>query len=127
MKSGKINAAIRRIEDAMVKRDKWTVKGLEDTGKCIPYIGWFWRDVDWDAPDIRLGILPSTKDPLEYSELERTEGFTGFMQNNKWGYEEFLVTGEDKDRLRKMVEDTIVKQSNEKFQALFDYIQTLRP
>jgi len=122
MKSGKINAAIRRIEDTMAKKDKWAIKGLEETGKCIPYIGWYWRDVDWDASCITLGILPPCDNPLE-----STGGFIGFMENNKWGYEQFLITDEAKDGLRKMVEDTLIGQSNKKFQALFDYIQTLRP
>lgn len=122
MKSDKINKAIRRIEDIMDKNDKWIVKGLEDTGKCIPYIGWCWRDLDWDAPSITFGVLPDCNDPLEL-----TKGFIGFMKYNKWDYEQFVIQGEAKDTLRKMVENTIVSQSDEKFQALFDYIQSLRP
>lgn len=122
MKSEKINLAIRRIEDIMAKNEKWSVKGLEDTGKCIPYIGWYWRDIDWDAPSITLGVLPSCEDPNE-----PTEGFIGFMKVNKWYYEEFSVTGEVKNKLREMVEHTIIGQSNEKFQVLFDYMQSLRP
>lgn len=40
-------------------------------GKRVPYIGWFWRSVDFANEDYRIGDCGE---------------FIGFMENNKWGY-----------------------------------------
>ncbi|GAG80631.1 unnamed protein product, partial [marine sediment metagenome] len=47
----------------------------EDSGKIVPYIGWFWRVVPFNEKKLTLGSIPS--------------GFIGFMENNKWDYDEW--------------------------------------
>ncbi len=44
--------------------------------KSVPYIGWYWREVDFTRP-FTLGHCGE---------------FVGFMENNKWGYPEWTVT-----------------------------------
>jgi len=51
----------------------------DDAGeKVLPYMGWYWRDVDFDNGPITLG--------LSYGDIQ-----VGFMENNKWGYEELII------------------------------------
>lgn len=47
-------------------------------GKSIPYIGWFWRDVDFTNP-FCMGVIPKGRDHNE-------RPLVGFMENNKWDY-----------------------------------------
>ena len=54
-----------------------------DTGKVIRYIGWFWRQVDFTQPFTLGRCTDPGHDP-----------FIGFMENNKWGYDEWTVTPE---------------------------------
>lgn len=49
-------------------------------GKRIPYIGWFWRRVDFVG-----GLIP----------IGDCGDFVGVMQNNKWGYKERYMTEEE--------------------------------
>lgn len=48
------------------------------TGKRIPYIGWFWRDVDFAEKRIPIGKSES--------------GYVAIMESNKWGYSGRLMT-----------------------------------
>ena len=118
MNSKTLNEKIRGLED----RDEFTVKGLETTGKCIPYIGWYWRDVDFGSP-IYLGIIPD--DVVEIGGSKG--GFAGFMENNKWGYEGFECTLPQTQQIEELLIKAVEKTSNETLQAVFDYMQTLRP
>ena len=53
-------------------------------GKSIPYIGWYWRTVDFDRTD-GYWFGEMFKDGVR---------FVGFMTNNKWGYHEFKISSE---------------------------------
>ena len=119
MDSAELNKRIHDIENSEKFAGK--VKGLEVACKSLPYIGWFWRDVDFDAP-IRLGILPAGS---EFG--ESYNGWTGFMENNKWGYDEFLCTKEQSAEIRRLLELAATKPTAKKLQAVFDYIQTCKP
>ena len=57
--------------------------GYESFGeKAIPYIGWAWRNVDFDRTDgYEFGVLPVTKG---FDSNNKTR--VGFMENNKWDY-----------------------------------------
>lgn len=59
------------------------------TGKPVPYIGWFWRNVDFTQP-ISLGHIP--------------ESFSGFMENNKWGYCSWTITEQQQDTLIQLLQ-----------------------
>ena len=66
--SEELNDGIRTFCD-----DGPNVPGLSQHGKCVAYIGWYWRDVAFDDTGYRFGVIPGA--------------FAGFMENNKWGYE----------------------------------------
>lgn len=51
-------------------------------GKRIPYIGWFWRLVDFDRRIVPIGDCGE---------------FVGFMENNKWDYPERTLTDTEVD------------------------------
>jgi len=53
-------------------------------GKRLPYIGWYWRSVDFAGKRISVGDCGE---------------FIGFMENNKWDYPERLLTAEEADHV----------------------------
>jgi hypothetical protein len=107
--SDELNANLRDIENDEAK--PFFVAGLYHHGKTLPYIGWYWRDVDWDQP-LRLGDCGS---------------FIGFMENNKWGYPEWRVTPEQDARIKELARDLASAPTEQKAEAFFLYIQTCRP
>ncbi|KKM65381.1 hypothetical protein LCGC14_1491810 [marine sediment metagenome] len=114
MDSNELNERIRALEDD----DQYTVKGIEGTGKCIPYYGWFWRDVDFDGP---LNLGWAGRDGFD------TPDFVGFMENNKWGYDYINASQEEGTEIRRLLELAVVSPRNETLQTVFDYMQTLKP
>lgn len=111
MTSEELNAAILALDEG-----DFDVPGLAGTGKSVPYIGWFWRTVDFDRP-IRLG---------------RGEGggpdvprWAGFMENNKWDYPERRLTAEQSAELRRACEAAVVAASSDGLTELFKTIQRL--
>lgn len=108
-----LNAEMR----AMDREDfPFAVRGLEGSGKIVPYIGWFWRAVDFSAPEFWLGYCNDS-----------CGQFVGFMQNNKWDYPEFCITAEQVVRVRELLVAVAVDPNETTCQALFDYMQTLAP
>lgn len=57
-------------------------------GKRVPYIGWFWRNVDFAN---------------EYYTIGDCGDFIGFMENNKWGYTQRRLTPEESKKVTKVV------------------------
>ena len=49
-------------------------------GKRVPYVGWFWRYVNFVDADFVIGDCVD---------------FVGFMENNKWGYRQRRLTPEE--------------------------------
>lgn len=91
--------------------------------KRVPYIGWFWRKVEFSHPDqIPIGDCGS---------------FIGFMVNNKWDYPERYLTSEEAEQVITLIDqaieaanqggmlDKILKSRDNKLQELWDYMQTL--
>lgn len=103
MNSQEINNKIGKICD----KEDFQIAG----GKCIPYIGWFWREVDFDSDKCYIGIIPN--------------GFKGFMESNKWGYDGFYVTGDGWDKLKDLLYNVIKCSSKESTKILWDFIQNL--
>lgn len=114
MDSKILNERIRAVCD---EGEQYKVPALATTGKVIPYIGWFWRTVDFDGRPITLGWC-STSKSMEY---------VGFMENNKWDYAQWQVSGEARDRLKQLLEEAVTEPSVSKFQMVYDYMQTLKP
>jgi hypothetical protein len=55
---------------------------VRDHDKRIPYIGWFWRDVDF-----------ASREP--YIPIGNCGEFIGFMENNKWDYPQRRLTPDE--------------------------------
>lgn len=82
-------------------------------GKPIPYIGWFWREVDFDSDDgYMFGVLP--------------DGKIGFMENNKWNYDYICCPKEDWKEIKVLVEKVAMKPIFGNLKALNDKIQSLK-
>jgi hypothetical protein len=104
-------------------------KGSDDNkhdfggGKTIPYIGWFWRAVDFASRRASIGDC---------------DGFIGFMENNKWDYSERLLTDDEMLRVLAYLDEAIAisnrggdvaKTADDtyaKLRELWDYMQTLK-
>lgn len=84
-----------------------------DSGKPIPYVGWFWRSVDFNHP-ISLGIVPDTP----FGEL------VGFMENNKWDYGWVDLTQEQQATLIAKFSTAVENTCETTLQGLFDFIQS---
>jgi hypothetical protein len=108
MRNSTLNKKIEALDDQAYL---YQVAGLAQHGKTIPYLGWYWREVDFSKP-VTLGDGGS---------------FIGFMENNKWGYPEWQATKEQSQAIRAMLEDAVTVPTTEKLQAVFDYIQTCKP
>lgn len=62
----------------------------EGDGMRVPYMGWYWRDVDFAGADPYITI--------------GTDGTTvAFMENNKWGYPERRLLPEEVATVRRLV------------------------
>ncbi len=103
MNSETLNKKISELCD----RDDLAIIG----GKCIPYIGWYWRDVDFDAKTYQFGII--------------TGGYMGFMENNKWGYESTRdLTPKEWETVKKLLVKAVENPTKETTSRVWDYIQT---
>ena len=104
MTSEELNRGIRAICD----REDLEIGG----GKCIPYIGWHWRDVDFTEPSYRFGVIPG--------------GFQGFMENNKWGYSYTrLISGQEWETIKQLLITAVTNPTKETTKAVWDYIQEI--
>lgn len=105
--SEELNAKIRELEN------------LDDPpyecfgGKAIPFIGWFWRNVDFDRTPYSFGVIPDNP-PL-----------VGFMQNNKWGYGYAHASAKQCLEIRGLIEQALISMEHDDFKAVDDAIQGL--
>ena len=103
MTSAELNAGIVSICD----RDDLAVDG-----KTIPYVGWFWREVDFDAPAYEFGVIPGE--------------WQGFMENNKWGYGySRRTTPAEWANIKALLAAAILAPSREACRAVWDAIQAV--
>jgi len=91
---------------------------LYGTGKCIPYFGWYWRDVDFSST-LYLGYTENAGWDIP--------DYVGFMENNKWGYPLFRVSDTDRDTLRELLVEAVTDTDSEILRAVFDFMQALKP
>jgi len=107
----------------------------QPSGKVIPYIGSFWRDIEWSSSrqtvrdgsstNIHIGrIVEDGNEPPEQG-----SPFIGFMANNKWGYPERTLTAEERAHVISLLytamlsDNKVVKAGT--LQHLWEYMQTL--
>lgn len=86
-------------------------------GKSVPYIGWFWREINFHSKYIPIGNCGE---------------FIGFMANNKWGHPErdLLIYEVDKvieliDEAMHLEKDGSEEDVQEALKNLWEYMQTL--
>ena len=104
MNSKELNIAIAKICD----RDDLAIQG----GKCIPYVGWFWREVDFDTSGYNFAIIP--------------DEFQGFMENDKWGHDiTRRTTPEEWAEIKKLLVAAVENPTRDTTKAVWDYIQTI--
>lgn len=96
--------------------------GKHDCGKRLPYIGWYWRHIEFSGDQIPIGDC---------------DEFIGFMANNKWDYPERYLTQEEKDHVMSIIDEAmrlssqgglgseIISNTEAKLDELWDYMQTL--
>ncbi|MDB5733325.1 MAG: hypothetical protein JWQ03_3220 [Variovorax sp.] len=100
-----------KLDEISEDTDTFNVEPLTaNHDKVLPYIGWFWRDVDFDSR-ITLGDCGK---------------FVGFMESNKWGYPEGEVTEEQDAEIKRQILDICMEPTNEKLQKFYDFLQTCR-
>lgn len=85
---------------------------LFGTGKVVPYMGWWWRDIDFDAPTVPLGRTNEN--------VSSSEQLVAFMANNKWYYPERYVPTE---LVRPAVEAFVKDRSTETARDLYDAVR----
>ena len=102
---------------ALADDEQFVVQGLGH-GKAIPYYGWWWRSVDFDQPIT-----------FAYANGEGFDvpSWVGFCERNKWGYEMFTATEEQSQQVRRLCVEFVEQPSSERAQAVFDYLQSIRP
>lgn len=99
---------------------------LMENGKChgkrLPYQGWYWRSLDFANKKIPMGF---------------SDGYVGFMANNKWDYHERYLTSAEFDHFINLVDDAmrineqggdVRELRNRKMQALemiYPWVQSL--
>jgi len=91
-------------------------------GKQLPYIGWYWRHLEFSEGNLPIGD---------------TGDYIGFMANNKWDYPERATTPEEFAHIMEMIDDAmreseqgglvsdIQQKTNAKLDELWEYLQTL--
>jgi hypothetical protein len=90
-------------------------------GKPIPYIGWFWRTVNFDSEDYEFGILPTFKESMESNEKVRL----GFMEKNKWDYSYKQCSSEDWKEIKALLIKAVENPTHDSLKAVDDKIQSL--
>lgn len=103
MTSDELNDAIARLEDG----EPIGAPELTGSGKVVPYVGWFWRTVDFDAR-ITLALC---------------EEWAGFCEKNKWGYDEALLSVEASARVRAACETFVTTPAKESAAEVYATIQ----
>ena len=96
-------------------------------GKIIPYIGWYWREVNFEAESCWLGILPIYKNPILPLLDSNKKVSVAFMQSNKWGYESFEVKGRNWKKLCRLIKKAVTSLEAKAFREVDLFMQSLLP
>jgi len=78
------------------------IKNIEtdlDILKPIPYVGWVWEEVDFDAP-VKIAVIPN-------SDMHAHVPYIGIVFNNLWNYPEYILTIDETISLKKLIEDCV--------------------
>ena len=118
MKSSDLNERLRAVAD--------DVDGIEYEsfgGKVVPYIGWYWREVDFDADTCSdFGVLPVTYG-IDANDTPRI----GFMANNKWGYEQVAADAAQFKAIKEALVTAVMSGLAGDFERADRLVQALMP
>lgn len=90
-------------------------------GKPVPYIGWFWRNVDFDRTDgYYFGVMPSG---VEMG--DRHPQKVGFMENNKWDYDTVHADAGEWAAIKDALEAAVASKDYTDFETANTLIQAL--
>lgn len=113
------NSFLRRIDE--IDDSEVDVHGH---GKRVPYIGWYWRDLNFYNKRLPIAVAPD-------SALEG-RGFCGFIAKNKWGYPQRNTTDDEFGKIIDII-DRAMNASNQSGDErrlieteLWAYLQSLR-
>lgn len=101
-----LNERIAAIADM---ESEFAVDWLQSSGKALPYLGWGWRDVDYD-----------------YIDLGYTGGTVWVMQSNKWGYPYYSCSQAECESIIQRLKAIIDAPTRENLRTFYDYLQTFR-
>lgn len=113
-----LNSAISEICD-----DENIGFEVMDTGKCIAYIGWFWRRVNFDSETYDFGVIPTGME--EMCSKPTSQPMVGFMENNKWGYPYVHADADEWSNIKSLLIEAVQKKTEEALKATNDAIQAL--
>lgn len=95
-------------------------------GKCIPYIGWFWRTVEFDCTTYSFGVIPAGSGGGKDSFDAKTKCHqVGFMENNKWDYPYVDADEKKWEKIKKLLIKALNEQTRKNFSKLNEEIQSL--
>lgn len=93
-------------------------------GKRLPYIGWYWRSVQFSVPT----LIP----------IGHCGDFIGFMENNKWDYPSRYLTEEEAMKLIQIIDEAkaiwegggnlaeMIAGRNAKLDEIWEFMQSLK-
>ena len=116
MTSDELNNAIRTIAD-----DE-TIDYECFGGKKIPYLGWFWRTVDFDRfieHGYRFGVVPASAE-------DELVALNGFMENNKWDYGTVRATPEQCKAIHQALINAVTTRDINDLRVVNDLIQAVK-
>ena len=127
LSEAELNTAIKELDRFLVEGPKHLVPpGLVGTGKLFPYIGWFWRSVEWDQGcDKGYSLyIPSNSAPgYDPDMLGDEPDFIGFMENNKWEYATRRCTADAFRLIRRTFEAAVLDPTLENLTIAFQVVQ----
>lgn len=98
-----------RITEIADMETDFEVDWLQFSGKALPYLGWYWRDVDYD-----------------YIVLGYAGGVVCIMQKDKWGYPSYRCTQSECETIINQLAAIANQPTRENLRAFYDYLQTFR-
>lgn len=97
-----LNDWIRDLDDAA--GDALTnIFSHNGSGKPVPYVGWYWRNVDFVA-----GAIP----------IANCGSFIGVCESNKWGYPMRMLEADEAERVTALLWSAMCEEDTEKRTAL---------
>ena len=106
-------------------------RDIHNSGKLIPYIGWFWRSITVTDPAFAtIGRIDHTVGDEPVGDVQdSSDEFVGIMQNNKWGYPERSMTKAEIEKFCEYIDLAIktpeIKDRDQVLSDLWDWMQTL--